>query len=369
LPGIGGAPDQAAPPNPIAAIRDQRQQNVQQFVDNAKNAGQPGTAAPSRAKITLIQGPKQTPEEDYADAFAKTLKGPDGTSLTSRTQMSKPQWDAVLGQYKAANADPEARAALISARQSAEASRTLSNTLRQIQIDQAPTKEQASQLADDLVHHNLAPDQISQIRGRGNGSLGLMVYSAAKKLDPTFNWEQASSEYQLSKSPAFQQTVRYMDSVQESIPQIIDRANKLNNFGVKGIAAAINAGKNQVNNIDLKKFQTDATLVSDEIAKILSGGGTGSSTSDAKLKQAGAILGQNDSPAAIAAALGEVKDLIGFRRKALTRGTYLENANPAAMPDAGGGADYLRTADGPGGHKIGQKADGAWYDITSGKKI
>lgn len=111
---------------------------------------------------------------------------------------------------------------------------------------------------------------------------------------------------------------------------VIDRAKKLDNFGVKGIASLINSGKNQVNNIDLKKFQTDATLVSDEIGKILQGGGTGSSTSDAKLKQASEILGKNDSPKAIAAALGDVQELIGFRRKALTRGTYLENAAPAA---------------------------------------
>lgn len=286
----------------------------------------PGVTAAGggQASVLASNAPKQTPEEDYADSAARKL------GLKSRTDLSQEQWGTVLGQYKADSADPDAKAMMMATKQSALASANLSQALRQTQLDQAPTKEQAADIATDMVNHRLAPDQLSQIRGRGNGGLGLMVYAAAKKLDPEFSWEKASSEYQLAKAPTFQQNVRYMDSVQESIPMVIDRAKKLDNFGVKGIASLINSGKNQVNNIDLKKFQTDATLVSDEIGKILQGGGTGSSTSDAKLKQASEILGKNDSPKAIAAALGDVQELIGFRRKALTRGTYLENAAPAA---------------------------------------
>ncbi len=78
---------------------------------------------------------------------------------------------------------------------------------------------------------------------------------------------------------------------------------------LEGNAAAANEkaalslydGENQFNNIDLKKFQTDKVLVGDEIAKILQGGGTGSGTSDAKLKQAADLVKESDSPAAIRA--------------------------------------------------------------------
>jgi hypothetical protein len=322
--------------NPLVAAGAPGQQARQTFVNRGQvAAGREPTAGPR--VVFAGQPKKQTPEEDYADAFARTLTGPDGQKLKSRVEMSKAQWDQELQQRKINNTDPDTKASLLATRASAEASRNLANAMRQVQLGQMPTKEDGENVADDLIAHRISPEQMTQLKSRGS-ALGLLAYREAKKKDPEFSWEKASSEYQLTKSPQFQQTVRYMDSVQDSIPQIIDRANRLNNGGIKGITAAINAGKNQVNNIDLKKFQTDATLVSDEIAKILSGGGTGSSTSDAKLKQAGALLGQNDSPAAIAAALGEVKDLIGFRRKALTRGTYLENANPAAMPEAGGGS-------------------------------
>jgi hypothetical protein len=66
-------------------------------------------------------------------------------------------------------------------------------------------------------------------------------------------------------------------------------------------------------------------IVGDEVAKILQGGGTGSATSDAKLRQAGDILSAADSPKSIAAALKEISTLIGYRRTALTRGTYMES--------------------------------------------
>ena len=137
-----------------------------------------------------------------------------------------------------------------------------------------------------------------------------MVERELKKTDTNFNWEDASASYQLARSTGFQNTVRYMDSVQNSMPQLQQAANALANGQVKSINALVNAGKNQFNNIDLKKFQADRALVGDEIAKILQGGGTGNGTSDAKLKQAQDLIGQSDNPAAIAATLGEVNKLI-----------------------------------------------------------
>jgi ribosomal protein L17 len=263
--------------------------------------------------------------------------------------------------------DPTMRALAI-------AQKNLATTLARAQLDQMPTAEDAANIADDIQNHRLAPDQISILRGRGNGQLGLMIERAMKKQNPQFNWEQAASEYQLARSPGFQNTVRYMDSVQESIPLVIQRAQALANGNVRSINALLNAGRNQFNNIDVKKFQTDALLVADELGKILQGGGSGAGTSDAKLKQASEILSTSDSPEAIAAALGDVNTLIGFRRQALTKGTYLENTKPGV-----GISNYKGTATDPKtGHKIGTNdlgSDGkpvkgaAWYDATTGQRI
>ncbi len=227
-----------------------------------------------------------------------------------------------------------------------------------MQMGQQPTPDQAKQVAGDIVAHRIAPEQLSQLFG-GFGTQGQafkrMVMVEAHKIDPNFDYEQAAAEYQLTKSPAFQNTIRYMDSVTESIPLLLDRATKLANGNIRSINSLVNAGKNQFNDVDLKKFTTDRLLVADEIAKILQGGGTGSGTSDTKLKQAGEILSATDSPAAVKGALEDVKQLIGYRRTALTRGTYFEGSKPS------GNAAAPQTLVGPGGKTLTIGADGLYH--------
>lgn len=214
----------------------------------------------------------------------------------------------------------------------------------------APQRTPEQNDADDLLNHRTSPSLLmSQIGGRGMQKTAYVnrVKTELRKQDPSFNWEEAESSYQLAKSPGFQQTVRYMDSVQNSMPRLQQAADTLANGNVRAISALTNAGKNQFNNVDLKSFQTDRALVGDEIAKILQGGGTGSGTSDAKLKQAQDLISSSDSPAAIASTLKEVSALIGYRRDSLTRGT------PNGLPDGGG-----KPLDGATAQKFYQAAGG-----------
>lgn len=218
--------------------------------------------------------------------------------------------------------------------------------------------------AQDILNHRLSPSQwISQIGGRGMQKTARVdrVKAEIRKVDPAFNMEDAEASYQLTRSAGFQNTVRYMDSVQNSIPQLQQSADTLANGNVKSINALVNAGKNQFNSVDLKRFQADKLLVGDEIAKILQGG-TGSGTSDAKLKQAQDLLSTNDSPEAISTALKEVTKLIGYRRDSLTRGTPLAGQSQAPKT-------YKKTATGPGGHKIGSDDGQNWVDLQTGKPV
>jgi hypothetical protein len=166
------------------------------------------------------------------------------------------------------------------AKQSAE----MRIALEKMQLGQQPTPEQIDMYAQLLLNNKMAPSQL-QIQAGGMGQQGRaflrQVQMAAMRQNPDFNFEEAESTYQLTKSPAFQNTVRYMDSVISSAPRALQTARLLANGRVRGINALINAGKNQFNNVDLKRFKTDVLFVSDEIAKILQGGGSGSGTSDA----------------------------------------------------------------------------------------
>jgi hypothetical protein len=288
-PGAGGAP-----PTVVATNPNQRQ-------PEAPQAGSEGEAVTIARRIaTQANGGRPLSDSQLQIVDAKAMQD-----------------------YKTQNADPDLRAAAL-------AQRNIAGLLAQMQLNNQPTKEQASSVADDLVNHRIAPEQLASLfstRGAAGMAFKLQVASEAKKIDPTFNFEAASAEYQLAKSPGFQNTVRYMDSTMESMPQLLKNAQALNNVSVRSVNKLINAGKNEFNNVDLKKFKTDVTFVGDEIAKILAGGGTGNVTSDAKLKQGQDVFSTSDDPQAIAAALGEVQSLMGNRRRALTRGTYMEGSS------------------------------------------
>ena len=188
------------------------------------------------------------------------------------------------------------------------------------------SREWANQIAQKIVDHEMAPGQIGEIAkgfGKRTQEVSQMISEGVNRLDPHFNYQEADANFKLSNSVGFQQTVRYMDSVKNSIPLVIQRAQELGNSNIRFVNGLANMGKAQLNDPKLAKFQTDALLVADEIAKILQGGGTGSGTSDAKLKQAAEIIRDSDSPKAIAAKLGEVQQLIRYRYDSLTKSTYI----------------------------------------------
>lgn len=185
--------------------------------------------------------------------------------------------------------------------------------------------------ASAILSRRMAPSQLSLVGGMGNRGVKFKqaVVAEVNRQAPTFNWQEAESDFQFGKNTGTQNTVRYLDSVTESMPLLLQRAKALDNGDVRAINALLNAGKNQFNDVDLKRFKTDVLFVADEIAKILQGGGTGNGTSDAKLRQASEVLSASDSPKAIAGALEDVSILLGNRRRSLTRGTFMDKGESA----------------------------------------
>lgn len=282
-----------------------------------------------------VGAPKPKDEwQSFQAAYAKKAGSAEWGTLSPDQQM------AGFTQFTLAKQDPAMHELMKDNAQ-------VRNLLMQAQLGQQPTADDAKLIAQQILDRKMAPSQLTLFGGMGSQGAAFkrMVGTAALKLDKEFNWEEAESTYQLAKSPSFQNTVRYMDSVRESMPRLQQTADALNNSKVRFVNGLANLSKDQLNDPTLKAFQTDVLLVGDEVAKILQGGGTGSATSDAKLAQAGKILSTSDSPASIKSALSEVHALIGFRRKALTRGTYMDQPETAAPtnPDYGYGNRYNST--------------------------
>lgn len=261
----------------------------------------------------------------FSAAYAQKLGAKNFKELTPDQQM------AALPMFAQQKADPDVKASLL-------ASRALADSMRQIAINQMPTQDQADSVAQDLIAHRIAPDQLSALVG-GMGSQGTafkrMVVGAAKKQDPEFNFEDASAQYQLVKSPRFQTNIRLMDGLTNSLARLQSSADKLANGKVRSLNQIKNFAGGQLNGVDLKSFNTDRLLVADDAAQLLGGGGTGAVTSDSKLNNAMSVWKESDDPAAIAAASKEVAYLIGIRKAALTKGTFLEKSDEPT-PKAGG---------------------------------
>jgi len=286
--------------------------------------------------------PEKPPAKEPTDPFNTALR-----TLMEQFKAKNPDREPTADEQLAMQAQAKKLGADPAMAEIAKANAELRNSLMQLQLGQQPTKEDAVPVAKQLVEHKMAPSQLSLFGGFGTAGQAFkrMVLLEAQKLDPNFNMEESESTYQLVKSPGFQNTVRYMDSVQESMPQLQKNADALANGNFRSLNAIKNYGRAQTNNVDLAKFNTDRILVADEVAKILQGGGTGSGTSDAKLNQAASILRESDSPKAIAATLKEVNTLIDFRKRALTRGTYLDKPAPSTTP-SGGDVVYARDPNG-----------------------
>lgn len=261
-------------------------------------------------------------EKVFLPARAQQLGKVYDPTYKAQNAMTPAQVTQATTDYAQRAQDPEARA-------SAQALRELNLQLKELQIGQQPTREGAKATAEDIINHRIAPEQLSQLFG-GFGTAGQaykrMVMEEAHKIDPQFNYEQAASEYNLVKSPAFQQQIRFMDHVSNTLPRLEQSAKALGNTSVKALNALLVKGQEQFGGTNIKTFLADRDIVANELGRVLSGGGSGNQTSDAKIEQARQLVSTTDSPAQIAATIAEIKPLLASRRATLTKGTYLEGA-------------------------------------------
>lgn len=197
--------------------------------------------------------------------------------------------------------------------------------------DEPIAMEDVAGAATAILSGRMAPSQLSLVGGMGNRGVKFkqQVVAEVNRQNPTFNWQQAESGYQYGKSPGTQTTVRYLDNVAKTIPMLRAANQTFKRSNVRFVNDVLKSGKSQFGNVDVADFDFKATLLADEIAKVLQGGGTGSGTSDAKLKQAQALLSGSMTPAQLDTVLDAADEMLKVRRDSLTSGTFMAKPNEA----------------------------------------
>ena len=196
---------------------------------------------------------------------------------------------------------------------------------------------QAQMVADG----RMAP---AEIKG-GRADAG-RVLARAKQINPDLNVAQNDIDYSFMKNTGTQNTLSYLNSLTGVNGQSgnLDEIVRLSKGVGNGSFKPLNSLRNEVQShliSDPKRaaFASAVVEVGDQIAKVLQGGGTGSGTSDAKLKQGLEMLNRNFSPAEFAAVASELKTLLSNRKMGLTQGRKVGSTLQSAPKPSGKSLD------------------------------
>lgn len=179
--------------------------------------------------------------------------------------------------------------------------------------------------AKSVISGNAA---LSQFPGFGANSMKGKVIRRVLELQPDFDFRKNEANFSALKTYAnyinsgpYQNTIKYLESVGPNLNQVLDLSSKISRTQFPLINRGVLETMRQTGDPDVVAYAAAVTEVGDQIAKILQGGGTGSPTSDAKIKQASELLNGSYTPEQLSAVAGTLGSMLENRRAALENET------------------------------------------------
>ena len=229
--------------------------------------------------------------------------------------------------------------------------------------------QQLEHTASQLVDANEDPSQMTKREKNYDQVMNAADDYSMKTYGVHWSPAQASIDFKYAQNPQTQNTLRYLNSLtgkdgkSGNLGQLISLSNKITRTDFPALNDAVAWGKIESGDPQMAAYRATLTEVSDQVAKILQGGGTGSGTSDTKLKQAQSLFDQRFSKTQIQAIAGSLQPLLGNRqREMIGDNRYLIKMFPEAAAPAGtvsigtnpaDGKDYYLDAKGQPIHVVG----------------
>lgn len=188
-------------------------------------------------------------------------------------------------------------------------------------------------LATQLVNGQIAPSELSK-RTTGTTSYSDVLTAAnlySQSVNgTTFNISKADRDYKYANAPATQNTLNYLSSLVGSkntdgsydggnLTDLVNLSNSIDRSNFPALNDATQWAKLSTGDPQIAAYYTTMLEVSDQVAKILQGGGSGSGTSDAKLAQAAALFQKGFSKDQVKAVAGSLIPLLSNRAKGMLR--------------------------------------------------
>lgn len=177
--------------------------------------------------------------------------------------------------------------------------------------------------AVDLVEGDMDPSQLSKRSKDYNEKLDeARSYSLAKYGRP-FDLARAQSDYKFANNPATQNTLRYLNSLTGSdnksgnLGELFRLSDTINRTEFPALNNAEAWARLQTGDPQMASYYSAVTEVADQVAKIVQGGGSGSGTSDAKLKQASELFSRGFTKDQIKGVSQTLRTLLANRKTEL----------------------------------------------------
>jgi hypothetical protein len=211
--------------------------------------------------------------------------------------------------------------------------------------------------AQDLVESDMDP---SQIQKRGNQYTPILAAAreySMKKYGVPFDLAKAQEDYKFASDPKTQNRLKYMNSLigdertgsSGNLDLLVQYSDKLKRTKFPALNDVAAWARLESGDTNIIKFHNAAVDAADQFANIMNGGGSGSATSDAKIKQGLEMFNKGFNNDQIKASASSVKDMLSNRKREFIgdnrylRKQYLSNStsdsssggsNPTKTPSA-----------------------------------
>ncbi len=177
--------------------------------------------------------------------------------------------------------------------------------------------------AEDLVNGDMDPSQIQKRGNSYNPVLNLAREYSMKKNGVPFDLAKAQEDYKFASDPKTQNRLKYMNSLTGdertgtagNLDLLIQYSNKVNRTDFPALNNVAAWAKLESGNTDIIKLHNAAVDAADQFANIMNGGGSGSATSDAKIKQGMDMFAQKFSKDQMVASASSVKEMLANRKR------------------------------------------------------
>lgn len=213
-------------------------------------------------------------------------------------------------------------------------------------LNEATDGTQIAANAKQLVEGTMDPSNLSKRAKSYDATLTAANAYSMQTTGKPFDIAKAAGDYKFATNKGTYDTLNYLnsltgrDNASGNLGAVVTMSNKLGQTQFPAVNDVAQWAKLAAGNPQIAAYHAALVETSDQIAKILQGGG-GGGTSDAKLKQANELLNKGFNPSQIAATAGTLRTLLANRKQEIIGDNrYLQSwhGNPQSVtPRATGG--------------------------------